>query len=159
MATKKNIKATTKPKESKQPEEKVTAKVSPPPAPSEKIKTKKSKTAGAAAAKSPTSAATKTVAKKEGKTPVKGKEGSLAIEFRLEAPDAQSVFIAGDFNGWLVDKDKMAKGKDGIWRKKIRLVHGRYEYQFVVDGNWWTDPENPNRTWNEFGSQNSVKEV
>jgi hypothetical protein len=159
MATKKNIKATTKPKGSKQPEEKVTAKASPPPAPSEKIKTKKSTKGGTAVAKSPISAATKTVAKKEVEMPGKKKEGPLAIEFRLKAPDAHSVFIAGDFNGWLLDKDKMDKGKDGIWRKKIRLAHGRYEYQFVVDGNWWTDPENPNRTWNEFGSQNSVKEV
>jgi 1,4-alpha-glucan branching enzyme len=148
MATKKNIKAATKPKGSEQPEEKV--KASPPPAPSEKITTKKSSKGGTAAAKSRTSAKTKTVTKKE---------GSLTIEFRLDAPGAQAVFIAGDFNGWLVDKDKMAKGKDGIWRKKIRLTHGRYEYQFVVDGNWWTDPDNPNRTWNEFGSQNSVKEV
>lgn len=159
MATKKNIKAAKKPKESKQPEEQVTAQASPPAAPSEKIKTKKTTKGGAAAVKSPVSAEAKTVAKKRGITPVKQKEDALAVEFRLEAPDAQSVFIAGDFNGWLVDKDKLDKGKDGIWRKKIRLSHGRYEYQFIVDGNWWTDPKNPNRTWNEFGTQNSVKEV
>jgi hypothetical protein len=159
MATKKNIKATTKPKERKKPAEKVTANTSPPPASSKRIKAKKSTKTGEAIAKSPTSAVTKTAIKKEVATPIKAKEDSLSIEFKLKAPHAQSVFIAGDFNGWLVDKDKMNKGKDGIWRKKLSLPHGKHEYQFVVDGSWWTDPENPSRTWNAFGTQNSVKEI
>ena len=53
MATKKNIKAAKKPKESKQPEEQVTAQASPPAAPSEKIKTKKTTKGGAAAVPGP----------------------------------------------------------------------------------------------------------
>jgi 1,4-alpha-glucan branching enzyme len=145
MATKKNIKATTKPKERKKPDKKVMA--------------KKSTKAGTTVAKGRIAAVTKTATKKEVATPTKAKEDSLSIEFKLKAPHAHAVFIAGDFNGWLVDKDKMNKGKDGIWRKKLSLPHGKHEYQFVVDGSWWTDPENPSRTWNAFGTQNSVKEI
>ena len=145
MATKKNINATAKPKESKRTEKKVMA--------------KKSTKAGKVVAKGGMAAVTKTATKKEVATPIKAKEDSLSIEFKLKAPHAQSVFIAGDFNGWLADKDKMNKGKDGIWRKKLSLPHGKHEYQFVVDGSWWTDPENPKRTWNALGTQNSVKEI
>ena len=158
MATKKNIKATTKPKESKNPEEQMTQENLTPAAP-EKIKAKKSTKTGKTVAKSHIAAGGKIATKTEMAAPIKAKEDSLSVEFKLKAPDAQSVFIAGDFNGWLVDKDKMNKGKDGVWRKKISLPHGRYEYQFLVDGAWWTDPENPSRTWNSFGTQNSVKEV
>ena len=158
MATKKNIKATTKPKGSKSPEDQM-AQGNPAPASPEKIKVKKSTKTGKAGAKGRIAAGSKTAIKREAAAPIKAKKDSLSVEFKLNAPDAQSVFIAGDFNGWRVDKDKMNKGKDGIWRKKISLPLGRYEYQFLVDGNWWADPENPSRTWNAFGTQNSVREV
>lgn len=159
MPAKKNIKTTTKSKDSKKLEKKVMAKVSPPPESSEKNKGKKSTKKGTTIAKSFISTETETATKKELATPTQGKEDSVLIEFKLKAPYAQEVFIAGDFNGWLVDKDKMDKGEDGVWRKKISLLHRKYEYQFVVDGHWWTDPENPSRTWNPFGTQNSVKEI
>ncbi|MFH1075975.1 MAG: glycogen-binding domain-containing protein [Pseudomonadota bacterium] len=87
------------------------------------------------------------------------KKDEITIEFTLQAPNAQTVAVAGDFNEWLMDQDKMAKGKDGVWRKKVKLAPGKHEYQFVVDGRWWTDPDNLNRTSNPFGTQNSVKVV
>lgn len=140
MANKKNVKATKKATVTKKPAQKVVAKTTAASESSAKraAETKATTSATAAAAK---------------------KEALSAIEFALKAPDAHAVSIAGDFNGWLADRDKMAKGKDGIWRKKIKLTHGRYEYQFVVDGNWWTDPDNPKKTWNPFGTQNSIKEI
>ncbi|MBW2644735.1 MAG: isoamylase early set domain-containing protein [Deltaproteobacteria bacterium] len=157
MATKKNAKATTKSKVSKKSGKKVTAKASSAPEVSVKTEPKKSTQASAAVAKSRTSTRAKTATKKSAAKPKKA--SSLVIEFKLQAPDANTVCLAGDFNGWLVDKDKLAKGKDGVWRKRVTLSHGKYEYQFVVDGNWWTDPENPNRAWNSFGTENSVKEI
>ncbi|MEW6218446.1 MAG: isoamylase early set domain-containing protein [Thermodesulfobacteriota bacterium] len=81
-------------------------------------------------------------------------------EFVLQAVDAQEVYVAGTFNGWaLDDHSRMRKYKGGVWKKKIRLAPGRYEYQFVVDGVWWTDPANPNRIGNTFGTENSLVEM
>ncbi|MBW2483783.1 MAG: glycogen-binding domain-containing protein [Deltaproteobacteria bacterium] len=95
------------------------------------------------------------VAKKAKKKPIP------STEFSLYAPDATEVYLAGDFNGWESDaKDyKLRKFKGDIWKKKVRLKSGRYEYQFVVDGQWWCDPENDNRVTNPYCTENSVVEV
>ena len=82
-----------------------------------------------------------------------------STEFTIMAPDAREVFITGDFNNWNPSEHCMRKFKDGKYAKKLKLKPGRYEYQFVVDGQWWTDPTNPNRQPNSFGSENSVIEV
>lgn len=79
-----------------------------------------------------------------------------SIEFMLFAPDAQDVHLVGDFNDWSGSEYRMRRFKDGTWKKKVKLKPGRYEYRFMVDGNWWTDPENPQRQQNAFGSDNSV---
>jgi len=50
----------------------------------------------------------------------------------------------------------MRRLKDGSWKKSLKLNPGRYEYRFVVDGHWWTDPENPDRQENPYGQDNSV---
>ncbi|MCK9294857.1 MAG: isoamylase early set domain-containing protein [Desulfobulbaceae bacterium] len=82
-----------------------------------------------------------------------------STEFSLTAPEAKQVFIAGDFNDWNASEHAMRKFKDGKYSKMLKLKPGRYEYQFIVDGQWWTDPANPNRQPNSFGSENSVIEI
>ncbi len=79
-----------------------------------------------------------------------------STEFVLHAPEASEIFVTGDFNDWNPKQYSMRKFKNGDCTKKLKLKPGRYEYQFVVDGSWWTDPANPERISNEFGSQNSV---
>jgi len=110
-------------------------------------------------------------AKGGGKTPKKSvrktsaakakKSSSPSTEFSLYAPDAQTVYLAGDFNGWQPDMKeyRLRKYKGGTWKKKVNLKAGRYEYQFVVDGEWWCDPANDNRVTNPYCTQNSVIEV
>jgi 1,4-alpha-glucan branching enzyme len=82
-----------------------------------------------------------------------------STEFSLTAPDAKEVFVAGDFNNWNASEHAMRKFKDGKYTKMLKLKPGRYEYQFIVDGQWRTDPANPNRQSNSFGSENSVIEI
>ncbi|MBW2466850.1 MAG: glycogen-binding domain-containing protein [Deltaproteobacteria bacterium] len=84
-----------------------------------------------------------------------------STEFSLYAPDVNEVFLAGDFNDWQPDaKDfRLRKYKGGIWKKKVKLNPGRYEYQFVVDEQWWCDPENADRVANPFWTENNVIEV
>ena len=84
------------------------------------------------------------------------KKKLTSTEFTLLAPDAEKVFLAGDFNDWNPSQYSMRKFKNGTCKKKIMLKPGRYEYQFVVDGTWWSDPQNSARNSTPFGSENSV---
>jgi 1,4-alpha-glucan branching enzyme len=92
---------------------------------------------------------------KTGKTATSRKTAS-SIEFEVHAPEAGEVFLAGDFNDWKSEDCRMRRFKDGSWKKKMKLSPGSYQYRFMVDGEWLTDPANPERQRNEFGSENSV---
>ncbi|MDH4321890.1 MAG: isoamylase early set domain-containing protein [Desulfobulbaceae bacterium] len=86
----------------------------------------------------------------------KTKKTTPTTEFTITAPDAKEVFLVGEFNDWCGDDLRMRRFKGGVFKKSVKLSPGRYEYRFVVDGEWWTDPANPNRSPNSFGSENSV---
>lgn len=79
--------------------------------------------------------------------------------FKIEAKSAKEVYIAGDFNNWNTSSHKLKKDKKGIWSIKISLPKGKYEYKFIVDGNWLPDPNCKNAVKNPFGSFNSLIEV
>jgi 5'-AMP-activated protein kinase regulatory beta subunit len=77
------------------------------------------------------------------------------VNFTIEAPEAESVFLVGDFNGWNEKKHPMKQNGNGTWRKTIMIGPGTYEYKFLVDGNWKNDPNNANASNNNFGTQNN----
>jgi len=68
------------------------------------------------------------------------------------------AFLVGDFNHWNPKSHRMTR-KDGIFQKKLKLAPGRYEYKFIVDGEWRIDPSAGEQRPNEFGSMNSVIHV
>ena len=112
------------------------------------------------AARTKTKAKGKTAAKSA--VSVKKKRKTLpSTEFSVYAPAAKEIFLAGDFNNWQSDsKDfRLRRFKGDIWKKKVQLKPGTYEYQFVVDGKWWTDPANKKRVANPYCTENSVKVV
>jgi 1,4-alpha-glucan branching enzyme len=80
-------------------------------------------------------------------------------QFKYYAPQAAKVNLAGSFNNWSVDADPMEKDKSGFWILKKKLDKGRYQYKYVVDGNWTPDPMNNNTEEDGFGGVNSVVEV
>ncbi len=82
-----------------------------------------------------------------------------SIEFTVMAPEAREVFLVGDFNDWKAEGFQMRKFKDGTCRKKVQLKPGRYEYLFIVDGDWRTDPQNEARSANPFDRENSVIQI
>ena len=86
----------------------------------------------------------------------KTKTAIPSIEFKLAAPEAKDVYLVGDFNDWNVSQYRLRRYKDGIYKKKLQLKPGRYQYLFLVDGEWRTDPEHLERKPNPFGSENSV---
>jgi 1,4-alpha-glucan branching enzyme len=82
-----------------------------------------------------------------------------SVEFKLYAPNAKNVALAGDFNKWNPTAIKLKKDGNGTWKAKVSLSSGKHEYKFVVDGNWWTDPSCRNNSTNSMGSQNSVLSI
>src|SRR5262249_12239941 len=77
------------------------------------------------------------------------------VMFRLEAPNAARVQLAGDFNGWVLDGNDM-NPVGRVWKKVVRLPPGRYQYRYVVDGVWQSDPLNPTVEPTPYGGYNSI---
>ena len=88
-----------------------------------------------------------------------GKDKTKKVQFEFLAPDAQKVYLAGNFNNWDSSANLMKKDKKGTWKAIVSLKPGRYEYRFLVDGNWVNDPSCCDCVPNEFGSQNCVRIV
>ncbi|RPJ42882.1 MAG: hypothetical protein EHM19_09750, partial [Candidatus Latescibacterota bacterium] len=78
------------------------------------------------------------------------------IRFTYTDPNAGAVSLAGAFNNWNAEGTPLAKEGDGVWSVVVPLGEGKHEYKFVVDGQWFADPENP-VTAGEYG--NSVVQV
>jgi 1,4-alpha-glucan branching enzyme len=74
----------------------------------------------------------------------------------FQHPGASSVFIAGSFNDWSPDATPMLNTGDGSWAVEIALPPGRYEYRFVVDGEWVGDPQAAETVPNAFDGVNAV---
>jgi 4-alpha-glucanotransferase len=82
------------------------------------------------------------------------------VSFHINAPDANSVGVSGDFNGWDGAPRSLRRRKDGVWWGVLRLYPGVYQYKFLIDGtHWQEDPANPNQVPNDRGTHNSVIEV
>jgi chromosome partitioning protein len=86
--------------------------------------------------------------------------GVREVVVRYRNPAASDVRIAGDFNGWVPDKgvrslvEQESNGR--VWTKILLLSPGRYEYRYVVDGEWREDPENPEGVAAPGGGRSSV---
>jgi hypothetical protein len=50
----------------------------------------------------------------------------------------------------------MKKDKKGVWKMKIKLPPGRYEYKFFADNVWVESLPGAELSSNPFGSQNFV---
>ena len=78
------------------------------------------------------------------------------VTFSLEAAEAKEVSLMGDFDKWNAKNRPMKMNQSGMWEKIVMLFPGRYEYRFLVDGQWWNDPQNDQVCPNLFGTQNNV---
>ena len=86
--------------------------------------------------------------------------GEREVVVRYRDPAASDVRIAGDFNGWVPDKNVrslvQAEGIERVWTKILHLPPGTYHYRYVVDGEWREDPDNPQAAPGPVGGRNSV---
>lgn len=85
--------------------------------------------------------------------------------FSCQAEHANSVCLAGTFNDWNLQSTPMSKNGSGEWSANLELAPGAYEYRFVVDGEWCSEPECANHescphcVANPFGSKNQKLQV
>ena len=78
------------------------------------------------------------------------------IPFSCKAPDAQAVFLAGDFNDWRESSHAMQRRVDGAWQLVVPLSHGHHHYVFVVDGKHVLDPRASGVARNQKGERVSL---
>ena len=85
----------------------------------------------------------------------------VLIQFQDER--AGDVRVAGDFNGWVPDKNVASRvevnGPSRVWTKVLQLAPGTYQYRCVIDGEWCIDPGNPDSVAGPMGHPNSVLHV
>lgn len=78
----------------------------------------------------------------------------LFVQFRLEAPDATDVRLAGSFTNW-EPRYELHQVVPGNWTITVPLAAGVHDYVFVVNGQRWIpDPYAP-RIDDGFGGVNS----
>ena len=78
------------------------------------------------------------------------------VSFELVKADAQKVCVAGSFNQWQPEQTPLVPVGNGRWVGDLTVQPGRYEYLFVVDGQWLPDPNAKDSVQNPFGGKNSV---
>ena len=84
----------------------------------------------------------------------------VEVTFALQIDKAKEVYLCGDFNDWSPTAVRMIRKEgNGRWERRLTLPPGRYEYKFIVDGEWTADPAAQQGAVNRFGSINSVVEV
>jgi len=70
----------------------------------------------------------------------------------------QKVELIGEFNNWNTAEGIALVAKKNEYKTVVKLEAGKkYEYRFLVDGNWWTNDATPDAfVSNPFGTVNSV---
>jgi len=91
--------------------------------------------------------------------PMPSASPKVKVTFVLPKADAKHVSLSGEFNGWSPTATPMKRHNDGTWETTVDLAPGRYQYKFLVDGEWLLDPAAQKSVPNEHGTLNSVVEV
>jgi chromosome partitioning protein len=83
-----------------------------------------------------------------------------SVMFSYFDENAQEIRVAGEFNSWSpTELHKLKKHENGKWDLQIPLMPGKYEYKFIVDGEWREDPANPEQKIGDHGQKNSLLDV
>jgi 1,4-alpha-glucan branching enzyme len=90
-----------------------------------------------------------------GATPYAG-VGGTGVTFRLWAPAATSVHVAGSFNGWSSTSLPLTRETNAsIWSRDVSNARTNDNYKYVVNGTLWrTDPRS--RAINTADNNNSI---
>ena len=94
--------------------------------------------------------------------PLTAPQAEKLVAYRViyYSPDAQSVSVVGDFNGWRQEVPLQRQGDSGYWTDFINLSPGKHTYSLIVDGkNRVADPTADFVVDDGFGSKNSVVRI
>ena len=58
------------------------------------------------------------------------------VQFRLQAPQASDVRLAGTFTNWQPQYE-LHEAAPGLWTITLPLPLGVHDYVFIVDGQQW----------------------
>ncbi|OGF66866.1 MAG: hypothetical protein A2Y62_21920 [Candidatus Fischerbacteria bacterium RBG_13_37_8] len=86
------------------------------------------------------------------------KKQTKKIVFKIYAPEAQEIYLTGDFNEWDYRSLSMVKREDGVWEVEQELLPGEYQYKYIIDGRWEIDNRQEMRA-NEFGTMNNIIKI
>ncbi|MBR4264544.1 MAG: isoamylase early set domain-containing protein [Bacteroidales bacterium] len=75
-----------------------------------------------------------------------------------EAENAEFVAVAGTFNNWDKEANKLNKTTDGF-ELSLPLPKGRYEFKYVLNGEKWITAPTGDKVDNGQGGENSVIEL
>jgi len=81
------------------------------------------------------------------------------VLFKIEARGAGKVEVIGDFNSWGDPVELNDDDEDGVWITIARMDPGTYQYKYIVDGQWQSDPANPVDVDDTHGGRNSIMVV
>ena len=83
------------------------------------------------------------------------------VTFSIEAKEATSAAVVGDFNNWNPEEGALSKLKNGTFKGVFDVdKDATYEFKYLIDGEYINETEADSFKWNEFaGAENSVLEV
>jgi hypothetical protein len=77
--------------------------------------------------------------------------GTDSVSFRITAPNASQVEIAGDFTGW--KPVALIPAEPGVWTLALPMQRGNYQMNVRVNGGQWLAPPSLLTMLDEFGGR------
>ena len=75
------------------------------------------------------------------------------VTFSVEAKEATTASVVGDFNNWNAAEGELSKLKNGTFKGAVDLQKGQsYEFRYVVDGDYVNDEKADDYLWNDFAA-------
>jgi hypothetical protein len=78
----------------------------------------------------------------------------VLVQFRLDAPHATSVALAGSFSEW-EPAIELRESAPGVWTATVPLRPGVHDYLFLVDAEEWVADPSAHPVDDDFGGVNS----
>ena len=85
----------------------------------------------------------------------------VKVTFSVDAKEANTAAVVGDFNNWSMEAGELGKLKNGTFKGVFEVEKdAAYEFKYVIDGAYVNEPEADSFKWNDYaGAENSVLAV
>jgi 1,4-alpha-glucan branching enzyme len=82
----------------------------------------------------------------------------VKVTFSIDAKEANTASVVGDFNNWNPVQGELSKLKNGTFKAVFDLPKDNsFEFKYIVDGAYVNDSEADGYAYNDFaGAENSV---